>query len=425
MGGVVSALLKDVYLPRMVKIHQNFDASKIAKEDIPGVIFKELGAPKFDGTIKPGMRIAITCGSRGVANIVVITKAVADYVKSCGGQPFVVPAMGSHGGATDEGQRELLAGYGVTEETVGCPIISSMKTKLIGYTEEGHKVLIDKNAAEADGIIVVGRVKPHTSFRGPFESGIMKMMTIGLGKQEGAEVCHEAGFKHMGHLVPLFGKAILKYSPVISALAIIENAYDTTCKLVGLLPDEIETEEPKLLTEAKSRMARILIPETDVLVVDKIGKDMSGDGMDPNISGTFATPYASGGLKSQNVAVLDLTDATHGSAVGVGAAHATTLRLFNKMKWEMTYPNAITSTVLSTVRIPAVMDSDKEAIQICVRTCNEIDKSNPRIIRIPNTMHVGDILISEAHLEEAKANPNIEILGEPEYMNFDENGNLW
>ncbi|MPN16290.1 hypothetical protein SDC9_163628 [bioreactor metagenome] len=172
-------------------------------------------------------------------------------------------------------------------------------------------------------------------------------------------------------------------------------------------------------------MASILIPETDVLIVDKIGKDMSGDGMDPNISGTFATPYASGGIKSQNVAVLDLTDATHGSAVGVGAAHATTRRLFNKMKFEMTYPNAITSTVLCTVRIPAVMDSDKEAIQICVSVCNEIDKKNPRIVRIPNTMHVGDILISEAHLEEAKANPNIEILGEPEYMPFDENGNLW
>ncbi len=217
----VAELVSDQKLPKMFRIRQKFPRERILPEDIPGVIEKLLAEEKFISQVKPGMRIAITAGSRGVANVALITKCIADFVKKAGADPFVVPAMGSHGGATAEGQREILASYGIVEEYIGCPILSSMEVKKIGVNEEGMDVYIDRYAAEADGIIVSCRIKPHTAFRGPYESGIMKMMTIGLGKQHGAEVCHAAGFKHMAKYVPMFGKAILENAPVLFAVASI------------------------------------------------------------------------------------------------------------------------------------------------------------------------------------------------------------
>ncbi|MCI8835412.1 MAG: DUF2088 domain-containing protein [Ruminococcus sp.] len=421
----VAELVSDQKLPKMFRIRQKFPRERILPEDIPGVIEKLLAEEKFISQVKPGMRIAITAGSRGVANVALITKCIADFVKKAGADPFVVPAMGSHGGATAEGQREILASYGIVEEYIGCPILSSMEVKKIGVNEEGMDVYIDRYAAEADGIIVSCRIKPHTAFRGPYESGIMKMMTIGLGKQHGAEVCHAAGFKHMAKYVPMFGKAILENAPVLFAVASIENAYDETAKLVAVHADEVVEKEPPLLKEAFDKMPRILVDECDVLVVDQIGKNFSGDGMDPNITGTFCTPYATGGIKSQRVCVLDLSPETHGNGIGLGYSSATTKRVFEQLNLAAMYPNAITCTVLGGVRIPIVMESDREAIQVCVRTCNEIDKANPRIVRIPNSLHIEYIMLSEAYYEEVKENPDIEILSEPEYLPFDENGNLW
>ena len=354
-----------------------------------------------------------------------ITKCIADFVKLKGASPFIVPAMGSHGGATAEGQREILAGYGIVEEYVGCPIVSSMEVKKIGQTEDGRDVFIDKNAAEADGIIISCRIKPHTAFRGPYESGIMKMMAIGLGKQHGAEVCHAEGFKNMAKNVPLFGQAILKYAPVLFAVATIENAFDETCKLIAINADEVAEKEPPLLKEAFTYMPRILVDECDVLVVDQIGKNFSGDGMDPNITGTFCTPYATGGIKSQKVCVLDLSPETHGNGIGLGYSSATTKRVFEQLDLPSMYPNAITCTVLGGVRIPIVMESDKEAIQVCVRTCVEIDKTNPKIVRIPNSLQIEHIMLSEAYYDQAKQMSNITIESEPEYLKFNENGDLW
>ena len=371
------------------------------------------------------MRIAITAGSRGVANVALTTKCIADFVKKQGATPFIVPSMGSHGGATAEGQREILEGYGITEEYVGCPIISSMEVKNIGLTEDGREVFIDKHAAEADGIIIGCRIKPHTAFRGPYESGIMKMMAIGLGKQYGAQVCHEAGFKNMAKNVPMFGKAIIQNAPILFAVPTIENAYDETSKITAVNADEIEEKEPGLLKEAFANMPRILVDSCDVLVVDQIGKNFSGDGMDPNITGTFCTPYATGGIDAQRVCVLDLSPETHGNGIGLGYSSATTKRVFDKLDLAAMYPNAITCTVLGGVRIPIVMESDREAIQVCVQTCNEIDKENPRIVRIPNSLHIDHIMLSEAYYEEIKENPDIEIESEPAYLPFDDDGNLW
>lgn len=423
--GVIAELLKPTPLPRMVRIREKFDDTCIPVEQIHDTVFAQLGQKKLEGMIKPGMRIAITVGSRGVANIPLITKSIADFVKSQGGQPFVVPSMGSHGGATAEGQRAVIEGYGVTEEVIGCPILSSMETVEIGHTEEGQPVRMDKNAYEADGIIVCGRVKPHTGFRGPYESGLMKMMAIGLGKQAGAEIIHQDGFGHFEKNIPMFGTVILRNSKVICGLALVENAYDCTREIVGLTPDEIITEEPVILLRAKSYMPRILFDKCDVLIVDEIGKNISGDGMDPNISGRFPTPYATGGIDAQRVVVLDLTKESHGNACGIGLADVTCMRLYEKFDKEATYPNAITNTVTGELKIPMIMYNDKQAIQLGIKSCNEIDRAHPRVVRIKNTMKIEIIEISEGMLEEAAKNPNIEILTQPEEMKFNEQDNLW
>jgi len=311
------------------------------------------------------------------------------------------------------------------EEYVGCPIVSSMEVKKVGTNEAGIDVYIDRHAAEADGIILGCRIKPHTAFRGPYESGLMKMMAIGLGKQAGAQQCHEAGFKNMARNVPMWGRCILKNAPILFGVPTLENAFDETCKIVAVAAEDIEAQEPELLKEAFTYMPRIWVDRCDVLIVDQIGKNFSGDGMDPNITGTFCTPYATGGIDAQRVAVLDLSPETHGNAIGLGYASATTKRVFDQLDLASMYPNAITCTVLGGVRIPIVMESDRECIQCCIQTCNEIDKANPRLVRIPNSLHLEHIMLSEAYYEQAKSDPHFVIESEPEYLPFDEDGNLW
>jgi hypothetical protein len=426
MGGIVSRLCAEVELPKMFRVKQLFDRDRIAPADIPAAVFAELSRPELGSPVKPGMRIAITAGSRGVANVAIITKALADFVKSRGGRPFVVPAMGSHGGAGAEGQRALIEGYGVTEEFVGCPIRSSMETVEIGKSDEGHGVRIDRNAAEADGIIVAGRIKPHTDFHGPYESGIMKMMAIGLGKREGADICHQNGFGHMARMVPLFGRRIIKNAPVILGFGILENAYCETRKFAALRPDEIEAKEPPLLEEARGHLPLIFFDKTDVLVVDRIGKDISGDGMDPNITGASpCSPWVSGGIEARRTVVLDLTEGTHGTAMGMGAAHAITRRLFDKIDYDATYVNAVTSRGIDFARIPCILDTDREAVQLALRTCVGHDKERPRIVRIADSLHTETIWVSEAMGEEAASHPRLEILSGPEDWPFNKEGNLW
>jgi hypothetical protein len=423
MNTLVKELCGQTVLPKMFEVKQRFDSQRIGPDDIPQAVCEEMA--KITGAIKPGARTAITCGSRGLANHALIYKSIADYVKSVGGKPFIVPAMGSHGGATAEGQRELLGRYGVTEEYVGCPIYSSMETVEIGVTPEGHHVRLDKYAAEADAIIVAHRVKPHTDFRGRYESGLMKMLAIGLGKREGAAVCHEDGFAKMAHMVEMFGATILKNAPVAMGFAIIENAGHETCRFKALKPEDIINEEPSLLEYAKSRMAKILIDPCDILIVDQIGKEVSGDGMDPNVSGaTPCAPYVTGGLSAQRTVVLNLSEETHGQAVGMGAAHAITRKLFNAIDYDATYINALTSRVIDYTRIPPIMDTDREAIQFAALSASSVDMDNLRIIRILDTAHVEKIWLSEALLGEAKAHPDIEILSAPAPFPFDSAGNL-
>ena len=412
----------------MVKIRQNFDRTHIPETELAGVVTRELDREEIGGKILPGQKIAITCGSRGITHYAVMARAMVDFVKSKGAEPYIVASMGSHGGATAEGQLQILRDYGITEEAMGCPVKSSMETVEIGLSAvRKQPVRIDKYASEADGSLLFNRVKPHTSFRGRYESGLMQMMAIGLGKQHGAENIHHQSPGIMHELVEEYGRAVMENCPILGGIAIVENAYDETYLVKGLSPEEIITEEPKLRDLSYETIAHLLFDECDVLVVDKIGKNFSGDGMDPNISGRFVQPqYCSGGIDAEKVVILDLSDETHGNAQGIGLAEVTTRRLFNKMKLEMTYPTGVTNTFLHLMKIPMIMDNDREALQLALCCCPDAeDQTNMKMIRIPNTAHIDVIEISEGMLPLAKANPNIEILSEPYELAFDENGNLF
>lgn len=424
----ITDLIKNQPIPKMVRIRQNFDRSHIPVEDIAATVRKELDREDLGGKIRPGMKIAITCGSRGMTNNALMARAMVDFVKARGAEPYIVAAMGSHGGATAQGQTQILKDYGITEEAMGCPVKSSMETVQIGLSGvRKQPVFIDKNASEADGILLFNRIKPHTSFRGPYESGLMKMMAIGLGKQKGAESIHHQSPAIMHELVEEYGRTILENCPVLGGIAVIENAYDDTYLIKGLTPREIIDEEPKLKEISYKTIAHLLFDECDVLVVDKIGKNISGDGMDPNISGRFVLPqYCSGGIDAEKVVVLDITDETHGNAQGIGLAEVTTRRLVNRMKLEMTYPTGVTNTFLHLMKIPMIMDNDREALQLALMCCPEAeDHDHMKLIRIPNTAHIGEIEISEGLLPQAKANPNIEILTDLYDLPFDSQGNLF
>ncbi len=429
-NSVVEQLCQSVSLPKMVRVHQKFDSTHFEPEELPAVVHSQLERENIRKQIRPGMSIAITCGSRGIANIAIIVRAIVDFVKECGANPFVFPAMGSHGGATPEGQLEVLRSYHVTEETMGCPIRATMETVYLGDTVEGKPVFSDKYAHEADGVILCGRIKPHTSFRGPYESGLLKMAVIGMGKQHGAESVHESGFQNMGRIMPQFARVVFDHTNILAGVGIIENAYDQTYKIAALDAQEIWEQEPALLQEANRMMGRLWIEKTDVLVVDRLGKNISGDGMDPNVSGTFGSPgrqrnEVPGPICAQRTVVLDLTDESHGNANGIGVADVTTKRLVDKTDVDITYPNALTSTLVNMVKMPIFSHSDQGAIRLAVRICNEIDKAHPRIVRIANTMEIGHIWVSEALIDEVKAHPNMELEGEPEEWPFDEKGNLW
>lgn len=422
---VVTNLICGTPLPRMAKVRQKFDAACIPADKVRETVLKELSREEIASRIEPGMRIAVTCGSRGINGGAVMAKAIVDFIKERGAEPFITAAMGSHGGATAEGQLQILADYGITEPAMGCPVKSSMEVVEIGKTEEGDPVMMDKNAAEADGIFLFNRVKPHTSYRGVYESGLMKMMAIGLGKQAGAEAIHGKHPSRMKDAVPMYGKVMLQNKNILGGIAVVENAYDNPCAIRALTPAEILTEEPKLKELSYRAIARLLFHSCDVLVVDQIGKNISGDGMDPNVTGRFCTEYASGGINAERVVVLDLTDETHGNAHGCGLADVITRRLYSKMKMEMTYPTAITNTFLHLMKIPMVMDNDREALQLAVKSCHGVGPEGPRIIRIKNTARIEEIEVSEALLPEVLSNPDLEQLSQPYEWAFNTEGNLW
>ncbi len=425
-GGTVSRLLADVPIPPMFRARQTFPRPVLTPQEIPEVIREQLSREPFRAKLRPGMSVAITAGSRGIANVALITRSIVEFVRSCGATPFLVPAMGSHGGATPEGQLEVLASFGITPETMGCEIRSSMEVVELGISSTGLPVYLDRNAFQADGIIVSCRLKPHNAFRGPYESGPCKMMAVGLGKQKGAEQVHSDGMGRIAANIPSIASVILDKAPILFAIPCIENAYHETCRIVAIDRDDILKEEPELLKYAFTQMPSLLVGEGDVLIVDETGKNYSGTGVDPNITGTFSTEYAHGGVSVQRTCFLDLSEASHGNALGVGLASVITSRFFRKIDVEKMYPNCITSTVLKSALIPCVVASDREAIQMCIRTCTGIDRSHPRIIRIPNSLNIGRIMLSEAYFQDVQAGrwPGLTACSQPEPLCFDEEGTL-
>ena len=424
--GTVSRLLRDVPLPKMFHAEQTFPSRHIDREEIEKAIFDEISRSGMGERILPGKQIAITAGSRGIRNVDEITRSVVAYVRSRGATPFIVPAMGSHGGATAEGQREMLAGYGITEENMGCEIRSSMETVFLGYSELDKPVYMDKNAYDSDGVILSCRLKPHNAFRGPVESGPCKMMTVGLGKQKGAEQVHSDGMDIIAKNIPTMAKVTLSTGKILFAIPCLENAYDQTMMFEAIPAEKILEREPELLKIAFRNMPSILVGSGDVLIVDKIGKNFSGTGVDPNITGTFSTPYATGGVQVQRTCFLRLSDESHGNSLGVGLASAITRHIFDIIDADAMYTNCMTSTVIKSAMVPCVLSTDKEAIQFCIRTCNRIDKENPRVIRIKNSLHIGQVMLSGAYYEDVLAGKyqGLKALDAPQDMLFDQEDTL-
>jgi hypothetical protein len=419
----IDRLLDPIPVPRLVKVRQSFERPQVA--DVAGELVAKLRAGGTLARVKAGDRVAITAGSRGITGLPLVLKTIASEIRAAGGEPFLFPAMGSHGGATAEGQRDMLAGMGITEETVGAPIRASMETVEIGVSSNGFPVHIDRFAAEADGIVVVNRIKPHVAFRGPCESGLMKMIVIGMGKQKGADTCHELGFGTMAENLQTMGRVTLAKAKVLCGVALLENAYHETARVEVLSGDEIPVREPALLEEAWRLYPRLYFDRLDVLIIDEIGKDISGTGFDTNVVGRYHTPYVSGGPTITRIACLDITARSHGNANGLGILDFTTRRAFDKFDFDNTYPNSLTSTVPTSVKIPMVLKSDRQAIQAAIKTCNILKKAEVRLARIRNTVALDEIAVSENLLGEVRANARLAVAGEPFALGFDPNGNLF
>jgi len=319
----------------------------------------------------------------------------------------------------------MLAGMGITEETVGAPIRSSMETVEIGVSANGFPVHIDRFAAEADGIAVVNRIKPHVAFRGPCESGLMKMIVIGMGKQKGADICHELGFGTMAENLQAMGRVTLAKANILCGVALLENAYHETARVEVIARDEIPVREPALLEEAWRLYPKLYLDRLDVLIIDEIGKDISGTGFDTNVVGRYHTPYASGGPTITRIACLDITERSHGNANGLGILDFTTRRAFDKFDFDNTYPNSLTSTVPASVKIPMVLKNDRQATQAAIKTCNILKKAEVRLARIRNTVALDEIAVSENLLSEVRSHERLTTVGEPFALSFDATGNLF
>ena len=390
--------MEEVPIPGMCRVRQRFDRDGIS--DVAAVLREKLNDEKLKARIRPGMRVVLTGSSRQIANMPLILKKLAAFVRAQGGEPCIIPAMGSHGGATAEGQKALLEGYGITEDYCGCPILSSMETVRVGQLPDGDEVRMDRFAHEADAVIVVGRIKAHIAFRGTYESGLVKMMAIGMGKRAGADSLHRAGFGKMGERLPLYAKVVFDNCNVIFGVAPIENEFDQTCRIEVIPAEEIFDREPELLRYAKSRLPRILLPETDVLIVGEIGKNFSGSGMDPNV------------------------EQTHGNFIGLGMADTTTKRAFEKLDTNAAYFNMLTSTVLCVGKIPMVLEDDKLAIQAALKTLTQVDREHIRMVYLKNTLSLETIMVSEALLEQVRGRDDMEILEQPHPLSFDSEGRL-
>jgi len=416
----VTKYLSNIELPKMIRVRQGLDAETLA--DPKAVLLEQLAAEGVAERIKPGMSVAITAGSRGISNMKLCLRTLCDWVKELGGEPFIFPAMGSHGGGSAEGQRQMLAGYGITEESMGVPIKDSMEVVQVDVTDDGVPCFMAKVAHEADAIILCNRIKAHTTFRYTYESGLVKMSVVGCGKHAGASAAHARGWGCFGQTIEAVSKKVFAKENIIFGVGLLENAFDQTKKIVVIKAEEIHEKEPKYLKEAFASMGKLNFPACDILVVDEIGKNISGGGADPNISGMTQGGYCTSNIKTGHMVVLDLTEETHGNAVGLAKASATTERAISKRDPEATTINYLTS--ISVSMIPHAYENDRAAIQSVMRI-GGYKPETVKIIRIRNTLEIHDIWISEALWNEVKDAPYFTPLGELEPFDFNKKGDLF
>lgn len=413
--------------PRMLRIRQQFDAPRI--DDAAGEVERQLASLSLGDSIKPGETVAITAGSRGIANIAEIIKAACDHFRGLGAVPIIIPAMGSHGGGTAEGQREIIESYGITEEFTGGEIRSSMETVVVDTTPQGIPVHFDKNAYDCDHVVVCGRVKPHTGFVGEIESGLHKMMLIGLGKHEGAKIYHRAILDYsFQEIISAVADVVLKKCNVLCGLALVENAYDETGLIEAVAPANFVEREKALLVTAKEWMPRLPFEKIDLLIVDEIGKNISGSGMDTNVVGRKYNDHAAtenDEVACKRIFIRGLTHETHGNACGLGMAEFTNQRTIDSVNLEITRINAITGGHPTAAGLPIAMPTDREAVEAALQTVGLVPMEEARVVQISNTLHVGEVLVGEAYLAEIEARDDLEIIGEPQEMEFDEHGNLY
>ncbi len=411
--------------PQVGIIHQTLVNRPIV--DLTNTINDQLATLNLSSKLEQGDRIGITAGSRGISNIDLIIKEIVLFLKRLGAEPFIFPAMGSHGGAVAEGQTELLAHYGITEESMGAPIISSMEVVEIGKSREGLSVYVDRHACEADHILVVNRIKPHTKFKGPLESGLCKMLTVGLGKQEGADYYHMYALKYgFSEVIEAVATVVLKKMSILGGLAIIEDGHDQTSIIRAVLPEQLIEEERGLLLVAKEYLPRLPFSDIDVLIVDQIGKDISGSGMDYNVIGRnrdIMDRWHST-QKIKRIFVRDLSKNTGGNGLGIGMADFTTEKVIRKLDLEMMYTNALTASGPENAMIPMYFSSDRKALEASLRTIGLISAEDMRIVWIKDTLSLEKVVVSKSLYNEAKERDDLECEGSLRGIAFDSLGNL-
>ena len=419
-------IMKPAELPQIFRVRQIFPAPRV--DDIPGEVRSQLARLGLAARVRPGQSVAITAGSRGIAKIHVILRAIVEYLQELGLAPFIVPAMGSHGGGTAEGQRRVIESYGITETFVGCPIRAGMETVVVCHTPEGLPVHFDRHAFQADHVLVANRIKPHTRFVGEIESGLMKMLLIGLGKCAGAEIYHRAIEDYpFGQIVRSVGEEVIRKCRILAGVGIVENAYDETARIAAVAPEEFEAREKELLLLARQWMARLPFPQVDLLVIDEIGKDISGTGLDTNVVGRkFDDHKAVDGEipKVKRIALRGLTAATHGNAVGLGIAEFCRTRLVRAMDIAATRLNAIVANHLSAAMLPLDYETDREILEIALGTVGLVEPRDAKLLWIRNTLDLREVECSAAYLGEAKGRDDLEILTSLRPLPLDAAGNF-
>ncbi len=412
-------------LPQMYRIRQKVDPPVVA--DVAAAVRAEIGKLSLAGRVARGARVAVTGGSRGVANIALVLRTTCDCLKELGTKPFIVPAMGSHGGATAEGQLKVLARYGITPESMEVPILSSMETVEIGRMPWGFPVHVDKHAYEADHIVLVNRIKPHTNFRAHVESGLMKMLVIGLGKHQGAILAHRASVDvGLPRVIPEVARFSLSKLPILFGVGTLENVRHQTAKVEATLPEALEVTETRLLQEAWALFARIPFEFLHLLIVDEMGKEISGTGMDPNVLGRiyFAPNEEPKSPRYIRILVRDLTEKTAGNAVGMGLADFATRRLANKVNFQYTYTNALTGLSPMRSKLPIIFETDQDAIEGALKTIGLTEPPDAKVARIKNTLDLEYLYASDALLAEIRERNDLEVLSGPHPFAFSGQGDL-